>query len=463
MSPTIRQRRRAGMLCVVLAIGAVACSGDYDRAATSATTTTAPSSTTTAVPSTTTSAPRTTTTTTQPPGTTTPTPGATTTVPGSSAGLPGRLAVIALDGSLLTMRPDGTDPIGLAVGGPGTSVTSPTWSSDASRLIWTALATNSVRVRTAKVDGSDGRDATLSPPASVYLWNRAGTSVAALRALSTTAVELDAVDLTTLATTPLRTGAPLYAAWSPDGTRLLVHAGADDLSIVRPNGAVTPLGVTSGSFGAPQWLDDKTVLVGARAGTAQYLSLVDVDTGTRRDLVSYSGGIRFQLDPGGSRVAYQVLPETGGGSSSNASFRPQTTVPTNVPQAAPNQLAVIDLTTRAVTTVSQSPTAAFVWSPTGARLAFLAAEASDTYRWRFWSQQDTIDGSVYVPTRSFIQQYARAFDQYAQSVRWWSPDGSAFVYAGTVGRRAGVWVQRVQPSAAPVYVNEGDTAIWSPR
>ena len=59
-----------------------------------------------------------------------------------------------------------------------------------------------------------------------------------------------------------RTGAPVFAAWSPDGTRLLVHAGADELTVVRAaDGIATPLAVRSGSFGTPQWLDDKTVLV----------------------------------------------------------------------------------------------------------------------------------------------------------------------------------------------------------
>ena len=115
------------------------------------------------------------------------------------------------------------------------------------------------------------------------------------------------------------------------------------------------------------------------------------------------------------------------------------------------------------TRLGNPTTAAFVWSPTGSRLAYLTGEANDTYRWHFWSQQDTIDGAVYVPPRSFLQQYVRTFDQYAQSVRWWSPDGAAFVYAGRAGGRTGVFVQRVQAGVASVLIGEGDTATWSPR
>ncbi len=458
------------VVAVGFALVVAACSGDYDRLSTS-TTTTSPRATTT------TTAPRATTTTTTPPTTTaapgvTTAPGATTTtIPGSLAGLPGRLAIIGLDGSFFTVKPDGTDPKVLAIGSPGTSVAAPTWSTDATRLIWSALATNSVRVRTAKVDGTDERDATLSPQPTAYLWNRASTGVAALRTLSPTTVELDVLDLTTLASTPLRTGAPLLASWSPDGTRLLVHAGAGtasaELSIIRvAGGAVTPLGVRAGTFGTPQWLDDRTVLVGVRDGSSQFLSLVDTVTGARRDLLGYTGSIRFQLNPAGTEVAYQVLPDSGGGSSSNVAY-PQTTAPTTtappaVPQAVQNRLAVLDIATRTVTTVRQTPTSAFVWSPNSARLAFLTPEANETYRWHFWSTQNTVDGTAFVPTLEFLRVSVRLFDQYAQSVRWWSPDSAAFVYAGRSGSRIGVWVQQPRQGVAPVFVGQGDSAIWSP-
>ena len=454
-------RRTRVLLSLVVAFGlAAACSGDYDRLTTATTTTRA--TTTTAPGATTSTTARPAPTTTTPPGVTAAPGVPTTTVPGSLAGLPGRLAVIALDGSLLTIKPDGTDPKVLAIGSPGASVATPTWSSDATRLIWTAFAINSVRVRTATVDGSNQLDAALSPQPTVYLWNQSSTAVAALRTLSTTAVELDLLALTTLVATPLRTGGPLYAAWSPDGTQLLVHAAADELSVVRAaSGAVTRLPVRAGSFGTPQWLDDKTVLVGVRDGSSQFLSLVDITTGARRDLVGYTGSIRFQMNAAGTQVAYQVLPESGGGTSSNVAF-PQTTTPAPVPQATQNQLVVFDIATRKVTTVSSTLAAAFVWSPDGLRLAYLTTEADGTYRWRFFTKERTVDGAAFVPTREFLRLSVGQFDQFTQSVRWWSPDSAAFVYAGRAGSRIGIWVQQPLPGAAPVFVAEGDSAVWSP-
>ena len=457
-------------LALVMALLGAACSSDYDRLATNATTTTTnPRATTTTVAASasTTSTTLARPTTTPPPGGATPTTTTTTAnTPGSPAALPGRLAVIALDGSLLTMRPDGTDQQALAIGSPGTSVTSPAWSSDASRLVWTALATNSVRVRSAKVDGTDVHDAVLAPQGSLYLWNSASSALAALRATSNSSVELDTIDLTTLVATPLRTGAPVYAAWSPDGTRLVVHAGTNEVSIISASGALTTLPVAPASFGAPAWLDDHTVLIGVRDASTQYLSLVDVNTGTRRDLVSYAGGMRFALAPEGKAVAYELFPDAGGGTGANVSFPQATTPPTTsttVPQATPNQLAVIDIATRAITTVSSSASTAFAWSPSGVRLAYLSPDPSGAYRWHYFGPDGTIDGASYLPTRVFLQQVTRSFDQLTQSVQWWSPDSSAFVYAGVAGSRTGVWVQQIKAGLAPTFITDGDTVAWSPK
>ncbi len=215
-TPTARAALRLAL--VVVAVVAASCAGDYDRLSANPVTTTSP---TTTAPRSTTTAPRattTTTTTTRPPGlpTTTTAPGApTTTVPGSAAGLPGRLAVLALDGSLLTIRPDGNDPKALATASPGTSVASPTWTADATRLVWTALGTNSVRVRGATVDFAEVHDAVLSPQASLFLPSPAGNDLVVLRESSTSASELLRLDPTTFASTSLRSGPAVHATWSP--------------------------------------------------------------------------------------------------------------------------------------------------------------------------------------------------------------------------------------------------------
>jgi TolB protein len=461
------------LVLAVVALLAAACSDGYDRLSTSTSaSTTAPrlATTSTTVPGTTSTTPPTTT---SPPGTSAvPAPtSSTTTIRGSAAGLPGRLAVIAFDGSLLTMRPDGTDVRELAPGSPGTSVSAPAWSPDASRLVWTALGTNAVRVRSAKPDGSDVRDALLSPPASAYLWAGPAGALAALRSSGTGTAQLDVLDPATLVARTVRSGSPLFASWSPDGTRLLVHAGTDEVLVVRADGTARQVAVRAGSFGTPMWLDDRTAVLAVRDGGSQYLSLVDVDTGSRRDLVAFSGAVRFQVAPGGAKIAYQIVPETGGGGTgSNVSWRPQTAPPTTAPpttttllQGRQNELVVVDLATRAPTVVRDRAVNAFVWSPTGERLAYLENDQNGAVRWRYWNPQGTLDGVPYAPTRQFLTQTLAAFEQYTQSVRWWSPDGQAFTYAGRVGPRTGIWIQQMQPGLAATFVTDGDSATWSPR
>jgi TolB protein len=477
----MRSRTPVVVLVVVLAaLLAAACSDGYDRLTTGTTTTTAArTSTTTAAPSTTSSTPPSTTT--APPGTTAaPAPtSSTTTIRGSAAGLPGRLAVVAFDGSLLTMRADGTDVRELAPGSPGTSVSAPAWTFDGSRLVWTALGTNAVRVRSAKPDGSDLREALLSPPGAAYLPAGTTGALAALRSTGTGTVQLDLLDPVSLTARTLRSGSPLFASWSPDGTRLLVHAGTDEVLVVRPDGTARPVPVRPGSFGTPQWLDDRTAVLAVSDAGSQVLSLVDVDTGSRRDLVAFSGAVRFQVAPGGAKLAYQVVPEAGGGGTgSNVSWRPDAGAPA-APQVAPpttappttttlvqgrqNELVVIDLATRTPTVARDRAVNAFVWSPTGGRLAYLENDQNGAVRWRYWSAQGTLDGVAYAATRQFLTQIVPAFEQYSQSVRWWSPDGQAFTYAGRVGPRTGIWVQQMQPGLAANYVADGDSAIWSPR
>lgn len=467
-STRARLVRRALLLVVAVAVAATSCAGDYDRLSATPVTTTSP--TTTAPRATTTTATTSTTTTTRPPGfpPTTTVPGATTTtVPGSAAGLPGRLAVLALDGSLLTIRPDGTDPKALATASPGTSVASPTWTPDAARLVWTALGTNSVRVRGATVDFTDVHEAVLSPQASLFLPNPSGTELVVLRESSTSATELLRVDPTTFASTSIRTAAAVHATWSPDGTRLLVHAG-NEVLLVRGS-TVTPLVLatagTFGSFGAGQWLDDRTVVVAVRNGASQVLVSVDTETGATKDLLSFTGAIRFLVDPARSRVAYQVLPETGGSTGSNVAFRPQTAPTTTaapVPTATSGRLEVLTLATRQVASTGLTGALVFQWSPTGERLAALVTDTSGAVRWRFWGDKDVIDGLLHSPPNVFLRVYGRYFDDAAPAVRWWSPDGKAFVYSGRAGARNGVFVQQMN-GTAPVLVNDGDTAVWSPR
>ncbi|MGZ8612903.1 MAG: hypothetical protein ACXWX0_11620, partial [Actinomycetota bacterium] len=63
----------------------------------------------------------------------------------------------------------------------------------------------------------------------------------------------------------------------------------------------------------------------------------------------------------------------------------------------------------------------------------------------------------------FARDYLRFFEQYAQSMSLWAPDGSAFTYAGTnESGETGIWIQPAQPDVEPVLMTGGVFASWSP-
>jgi TolB protein len=53
------------------------------------------------------------------------------------------------------------------------------------------------------------------------------------------------------------------------------------------------------------------------------------------------------------------------------------------------------------------------------------------------------------------------FPQYAQSISFWSPDSSAFAFAGLVDGDDGIWVQHLDEDA-PTMVSDGVWVAWSP-
>ena len=110
-------------------------------------------------------------------------------------------------------------------------------------------------------------------------------------------------------------------------------------------------------------------------------------------------------------------------------------------------------------TILDNAALAFVWSPAGDRLAFLA-QASGALQWRFWTEQ-TIESSVLFQPSPATQQYLASFTQYDEGNRWFSPDGRAFVFAGQVADLSGVWVQVLDGFGPPALVSRGTFAVWA--
>jgi WD40 repeat protein len=338
----------------------------------------------------------------------------------------------------------------------GRQYVQPTWSPDGSLIAWADVGPDRPVLHVVRSDGSDGRSAA-APVAPFYLaWSPSGDRLVGLGS-SDAGIDLFLADVTE-SSLDLRTvdsGRPYYLDWSPDGDTLLVHVGSDIIADLDPeSGARTPLaGVVPGVFQAPAWLENGARVYVRRQAAGG--SLVVDRAGETTDLVDFDGLVVF--DVSGDRIAYEA---TGGQPGTSVRF----VAAAQVNPAPAGALTVIDLdgTDR---TVIAGGVLGFEWSPDGRRLLFLtpAGEAGDgSMRWNVWEEGAPQGFEPFAPTMTFARDYLPFFDQYARSQTSWSPDGSAFAYAGTgADGRVGIWVQQVS-GGAPAYAGEGAMVSWRP-
>ncbi len=111
---------------------------------------------------------------------------------------------------------------------------------------------------------------------------------------------------------------------------------------------------------------------------------------------------------------------------------------------------------------------AFFWSPDGARIGYLNWLALPNEAWAQWRVYDLTTNqdrgfNAFLPSFP-MRMMIGSFNQYAQSDRFWSPDGRYLTYAdrdrALVER---VWlVDTLAPRGAdPILVDEGVIGVWS--
>jgi len=371
------------------------------------------------------------------------------TVPSNVAGLAGRLAVLDAGGNLITVNPDGSDHVVLAEIEPGRSqVRQPTWSPDG-RVAWvqvevTEAGSLAAAIVSAGADGTEPAEVRTSIVPFYLSWDPTSSRIAYLGSPSED-IELGILELTGRSSgTPLDTGQPFYLSWAPAGDQLLVHVGQDRLERLGIDGSRTTVDDRPGAFSAPVWTaDGRTFVYGSFGAQGQRLVVHDVETEKRRTLVPYDELLTFVVSPDGERIAFQVL-EQGG--------------------ALP--LTVIDIGTGETAEITDAPTLAYFWSPAGERLLYLdpdPVQGQLWYRWAVWDGTQSFVTPRFAPSTLIAGEYLPFFQQYAQSMTLWSPDGSAFAYAGVnEAGEEGIWIQSARPDRAPVLVGDGNFVAWSP-
>ncbi|MEM7323951.1 MAG: hypothetical protein AAF531_12760 [Actinomycetota bacterium] len=368
------------------------------------------------------------------------------------------------------VRPDGAGS--LLLGGSESELASqPTWSRDGERLAWASASAErqAVVIQEFGADGLPDGSAAISNVAGnpvFYLqWNRNDERLLYIRNSENRGlVEIGTVEPGAPAV-PAGEGAPFFVSWAPESDRIVGHVNERTIDLYRFDGSgdpgegfVTVLDA-GGGFSAPAWVDEERVLV-VIDGELVYLT---VATGETESITAVPEPIRFVLSPDRTAVAYRATGVEGGPSLASAPFSQR---------AEQAGLIVLDLETGEETLVTNRAAAAWEWSPDSTKLAWLdvaVAGGRPTGTWGFWSAEDEAaeaPATSATPAFNLSSKYGRNylpfFAQYAQSVTGWSPDSSAYAFAGAIGSDGGIWVQLVDEVVAPRLVTLGDFVTWGP-
>jgi Tol biopolymer transport system component len=385
----------------------------------------------------------------------------------TASSLPGRLLLKDGTGSLVTVRPDGTDLVTLAEQTPGTlQVLQAAWSPDGTRVAWAQLSAGAqapaAQLMTSGPRGEDLLETPMPVPAFYLSWDPTSSRVAYL-APAGPDIQMGVVEQPQpkgQPVTPIARGSPFYFSWGPDGDRMLVHVGQNRLDELSLDGTTRVVDARPGAFQAPVWSLDGTTFVyavrGADAGQ-QRLVVRRAGGGAPQVIATPSGAVSFVVSPDGRRVAYQAL-------GTNEQDLYDRDLPTRATDVG---VTVVDTTTTETVRVTTGPAVAFSWSPAGDRLAVLEPIYHPTgqmyFRWVVWNGEETFLTGAFTPSLSLLSEYAPFFSQYAQSSTIWAPDGSAFAYpADSPSGPPVVWVQPADGSAAAFPVGQGSFVAWSP-
>jgi hypothetical protein len=369
---------------------------------------------------------------------------------------PGRLLILGTEGEILTMRPDGSDPVTLAGPDPGIERTQPTWSPDGTKVAWTERRADQ-ETYLMVADSDDGNVIEWpSPLLAVYIaWGPDGEHLALtgsqgegdlLLAIAGPDGDIQVIDQ----------GAPVYFDWAPDGTEVLARiSGRFEYLAIDGSGRETV--PVTGEFRLGAHVAE-SVLLGTGRDVGEALALADRQGEIERELLRYAAPMAFVADETGSRVAVM----SRGSPESQALSRLEET---DLPIIDAERLFVVTTSDGDLEEVSRARNIAWFWRPDGRELLYStvgAVDGTERLQWHIWDGEETKSYAPFSPTGLFARDYLAYFDQFALSISLWAPDGSAFAYAGGNSLEdAGIWVQKVE-GGDPVRVSPGEVALWSP-
>ena len=381
--------------------------------------------------------------------------------PSQTAAGANRLLVISEEGNLFTVNPEGGERLDLTKdAGLTLTYLQPTWSPTGDQIGWTQIEKKADEtistLITSHADGSARQSFKVPFPPFYLNWSPDGAQLAYLSNWVDAAQQTIALRLVKVATgdaeiATLGTGQPLYFSWSPDSKQLLTHVDNQRTALLGLDGTEKVIADQSANFATPQWAvaNGKLLYEQEKDGQPQ-LVIADASTAVTQ-VVTYvktETMLNFSLSPKGDQVAYTETDNQVGLNSLGPLF-------------------VFDLAKNEFQQLTTDPVVAFFWSPDSHALLFMTPEIEGRQLWlqlQVWDGQTTRKLSRFMPSALFVQQYLPFADQYAQSIRVWSPDSQAVVFAGqTEDEKTSVWVQAIDGKSAAKHITDGLFATWSPR
>ena len=252
---------------------------------------------------------------------------------------------------------------------------------------------------------------------------------------------------------------PLYAGWSSDSSRLLVHAGAEHY-VVNVLGAKTAklIGTGSTAYRAPAWRagSNDVALVSSDAQGQQELTVLDVVSGDSLVVQPVVATVAFSWSPNGRWLA------VGETSSPNSIIYDGVRLFSWAWSRSFDAITV--------------PVVAFYWSPDSRYIAYvIPPDARGVFEWRVHEIESGSSWPVaeFDPSNEQATMF-RFFDQFSQSHSVWSPQSDAIVFSGLL-QSDGVSASYRTQALAQVLVADamarepvraigtGVLAVWSPR
>jgi TolB protein len=391
----------------------------------------------------------------------------------------GRIAYLGTDSNIYTIAPDGRNlqTVTRDLPANGTTYESLAWASDG-RLAFSLRSDEDSALYTSEPDGSGQTRIYSGGPEAVpfYLYWSPDSQWITFLTSSRSGVDLHMADSRADDSSEvIAQGSPSYFSWSPDSQSLLLHIGgarrdssAASLATFRPDSsALTELPDAPGVFQAPAWSPDGQRFLFVRETQNKTDELVLAEGDNRRVLASSRTGLIFVWSPRGDRIAFAT--------------------PNLQDSFLYDSVIVTDLEGQKQRAVARDNIAAFFWSPDGERIAVLGLDSTrlnpegrlvpvrgsvmpvpqSANVKLTWSVTNVADGTFvtfppFTPTDSFLQ-VVPYFDQYAQSLSLWSPDGRYLLFADTdeFDRPTIRVLDTTQPPLPARRLAEGTLAVWS--